>query len=407
MHRPVGEYDLVNRPKTRVAIFLSNLDGGGAERVTINLLKGFSPEMFTFDLILISATGPFLTQVPAHVNIIDLKQTGVTGAILPLAQYLRKQRPDILMSHLSHVNVGALVARKLALSQAKVILVEHNDLSSKQPQKGAKKFRLSRNPQRQFLPKFMEYFYRQADAVIGVSLGVSRYVGQRFGVSNERLHMIYNPIVDDELLTRSRETPEHPWLRDLEAHRRADPPVLLAVGRLTPQKDFATLLRAFAIVRRTCACRLIILGEGAKRPELEALVRELELTDDVSLPGFAANPYAAMSRASLYVLSSRWEGLPTVLVEAMACGCPVVATDCPSGPDEILESGRYGPLVPVADPEALAEAILKTLAAPTDGDMLRRRAADFTYERAINAYTALMLSLAGRATEPTRPRASP
>ena len=391
------------RAKARVAIFLSNLDGGGAERITINLLKGFSPELFSFDLVLIQATGPFLAQVPAHVNIIDLDRAGVSGAIVPLARYLRAKRPDILMSHLSHVNVGALVANKLALSPAKVILVEHNDLSGSAGSAKPKKLRLSRNPQRQLLPKFMEYLYRQADAVIGVSRGVSSYVGRRFEVPADRLHTIYNPIVDDELLRRSQEPADHPWLRGLEASSRPDLPTILAVGRLTRQKDFATLLGAFAYVRQARECRLIILGEGALRPELEALITELGLEHDVSLPGFTANPYAAMSRASLYVLSSRWEGLPTVLVEAMACGCPVVATDCPSGPDEILEGGKWGPLVPVGDPEALAKAMLAALEKPLNGDMLRQRAGAFTYERAISAYTDLMLSLV-RATRPSTSR---
>ena len=374
------------KDKRRIAIFLSDLEGGGAQRITVNLLKGFSPQLFDLDLVLISATGPFLGQVPKHVNVIDLKASSVTTAIRPLARYLRRSRPVVLMSHLSHVNVGALLARRLAGTRTKVVLVEHNNLSS--AKRGTpRRFRLRAAPQRRLLPRIMRFFYRQADAVVGVSEGVSGYVGKRFKVPKARVHTIYNPIVDDELLKRSDGPPEHPWLLE------AQPPTLIAVGRLTTQKDFPTLLRAFAEVRQKRDCRLIIFGEGSKRADLGALAKDLGVSEEVSLPGFTQNPYAAMNRAALFVLSSRWEGLPTVLVEAMACGCPVVATDCPSGPNEILEGGRYGRLVPVGDAQALADAILQTLETPLPKEVLRARAADFSYSRAVDAYTRLLNTL--------------
>lgn len=376
--------------KTRVAILLSNLGGGGAERITVNLLRGFSPEHFDIDLILISAHGVFLEQVPSYVTVVDLARKGVSDAIWPLSRYLRQTRPDVLMSHLSHVNVGALLARRLAGTKTKVILVEHNDLSARDAiyQQRPPKRRL-RLPQRQFLPQLMRTFYRQADAVIGVSHGVSRYVEARFKVPAAKLHTIYNPIVDSGLLAKAQAVPEHTWLQDASP----EVPVLLAVGRLLAQKDFGTLLRAFAEVQQVRRCRLIIFGQGARQAELEALAHTLGIAEDVSFPGFTQNPYAAMSRASLYVLSSLWEGLPTVLVEAMACGCPVVATDCPSGPEEILAGGRYGPLVPVGDAGALAQAILGQLERPTDPELLRQRSQDFTYDRAVAAYSKLILEL--------------
>ncbi len=376
--------------KKRVTLFLSNLEGGGAERISVNLLKGFSPDLFDLDLVLITATGPFLDQVPPYVKVIDLKRASVSQAVLPLTGYLRRRRPDVLMSHLSHVNVGALLAKSLALTSTKVVLVEHNDLSNARAVPGspvAPKARNWRAPQRRFLPQIMRFFYRRADAVVGVSKGVSRYVAARFKVPTARVHTIYNPIVDDELLRRSQEAPEHPWLLG------AGVPTIIAVGRLTQQKDFPTLLRAFAEVRKRRGVRLIIFGEGPQREALEALVQDLGLGGSVSLPGFAQNPYAAMRRAALLVLSSRWEGLPTVLVEAMACGCPVVATNCPSGPDEILEGGRWGPLVGVGDVQALADAIAGALDQPISKDALRERATAFTYDRSVDAYTALLTSL--------------
>ncbi len=370
--------------KRQVAVLISNLEGGGAERVTVNLLKGFSPDLFELELVLINATGPFLSQVPEYVKLVDLKASGVTGAIVPLARYLRQRRPAVLLSHTSHVNVGALVARRLAGTHTKVVIVEHNDRSSV-----PKKAETSRfvPPQRRLLPNLMRRLYGQADAVVGVSDGVSSFIKRRFNVPEALMQTIYNPVVDAGLLERSRERPDHPWLLDQTT------PTLIAVGRLTAQKDFATLLRAFAKLREHRNVRLIIFGKGPERQNLEALARDLGIEQEVSLPGFTQNPYAAMSRASLFVLSSRWEGLPTVLIEAMACGCPVVATDCPSGPAEILKGGRYGPLTNVGDVQGLADTILKALEHPVSEEALRNRAVDFSYDRSVDTYTALLKRL--------------
>ncbi len=385
----------VNRNgKQRVAVFLTNLGGGGAERVTLNLLKGLSPEQFELELVLISAKGQFLAQVPDHVKLVDLGASGVTGAILPLTRYLRRRRPAVLMSHLSHVNVGALLARSLSGTRTRVVLVEHNDLSNV-PQTKKRRFGWLgwvTRPQRRLLPHLIRRIYHRADAVVGVAEGVSSFVRRRFNVPVALVHTIYNPVVDDTLLERSRQPPEHPWLLE------RDVPTLVAVGRLNEQKDFATLLRAFAKVRRYRDVRLIIFGEGPHRERLEALTQELGIAAATSLPGFTQNPYAAMRHASLLALSSRWEGLPTVLIEAMACGCPVVATDCPSGPRTVLGSGKWGPLVAVGDDDALAKAILKTLAEPLPAAAGEARAASFSYERAVTAYTQLLSSLAAQSS---------
>ena len=195
-----------------------------------------------------------------------------------------------------------------------------------------------------------------------------------------KIRTLYNPVVDPGLPGRADAALDHPWFAP------GEPPVLLGIGRLHPQKDFATLLRAFAQVRAVRAARLLILGEGEEREALEALVAELGVAADVALPGFAANPYAYLSRAGAFVLSSRWEGLPTVVIEALACGAPVVSTDCPSGPDEILQGGRLGALTPVGDDAALARAILDTLAAPPDPAAGRARAQDFAVAPAAQAY---------------------
>jgi glycosyltransferase involved in cell wall biosynthesis len=198
------------------------------------------------------------------------------------------------------------------------------------------------------------------------------------------VHTIHNPIVDARLLARAQNPCLHPWLQG------GDRPVLLTVGRLAPQKDHMTLLRAFAIVRRTREARLVIFGEGTERARIESLRRDLGLEADVDLPGVTDNPYAAMRRASLFVLSSRFEGLPTVLVEALACGCPTVSTTCPSGPAEILNGGRYGVLVTPENPEALAAGILKGLDQLWDREMLRRRGAEFSIAASLDQYLGIL-----------------
>jgi glycosyltransferase involved in cell wall biosynthesis len=225
--------------------------------------------------------------------------------------------------------------------------------------------------------------YPHADAVIAVSDGVAEAIMRLTGLPREHITTIYNPVVDAALIERTREAIDHPWFAS------GEPPVILSVGRFRMQKDFPTLIRAFARVRSTRPARLMILGDGTRRRALEALVERLGLGSDVALPGYAENPLPWMRRASVFVLSSAWEGLPGVLIEALAAGCPVVSTDCPSGPSEILDRGAYGPLVPSRDPDALAQAILAVLESPPDRDRLRRRAAMFSVDAAAEKYMAV------------------
>lgn len=376
--------------KPVVTTFVKNLLGGGAERVAVNLLQGLPQNVFDQELVLVGAWGPFLEQVPAHVKQLDLKRGhNVAAAVLPLVRYLRRHRPDVLVSHLAHANVAAVVAARLAGVGTRVVLVEHNDNSLLDQGR-------TRSAASRLMQAVKSQVYRRADLVVGVSLGVTAYVGRTFGVPAQKLRTVYNPVVSPELLERSREPLLHPWFGP------GEPPVLLASGRLREQKDFSTLLRAFSLVRRERPCRLMILGEGELRPQLEAEVTELGLQADVLLPGFVPNPYPYMRAAALFVLSSRWEGLPTVLVEAMACGTPVVATDCPSGPAEILEDGHFGRLVGVADPAALAQGILAELADPTPATSLEARAERFSFSTAIAAYTELFTQgVPGSAPEPS------
>ncbi|AFZ26292.1 glycosyltransferase [Cylindrospermum stagnale PCC 7417] len=358
-----------------IAFFIPTLAGGGAERVVINLLKGMLERDIPLDLVLVSATGLYLSQMPKQVRLFDLKSGRVLKAILPLSQYLRQNKPRGLISHISHANVVALLARDLARTNTPLIVVEHNNLS-------AFKSNLTRA---KFLPPFMKWLYPHVEAIVGVSQGVVDDLEILFGFGKEKVSLIYNPVIDNELIAKAKAPLVHPWFQ------KGSPLVFLAVGRLTEQKDFLTLIKAFAILRKQVVARLVILGEGELRTELEATINALGITKDVSLPGFVENPYAYMSNASAFVLSSRWEGLPTVLIEAMACGCPVIATDCPSGPKEILEDGKYGSLVPMGDAESLSRAMLQILETSVNRDILVQRAMHFSREESVSKYLDLLV----------------
>jgi glycosyltransferase involved in cell wall biosynthesis len=234
--------------------------------------------------------------------------------------------------------------------------------------------------------KLARLFFRSADAAICVSQGVAEDLIKVTGMPRQKTHVVYNPIVSLELEQKAQESIAHPWFA------LDDSPVILAVGRLVPQKGYSTLLRAFSIIRQKHPAHLLILGEGQERISLEALAKQLDLTENVQMPGSVKNPYAYMARARLLVLSSEWEGLPNVLVEALACGTPVVSTDCRSGPSEILDGGRFGRLVPVGDADALALAILETLQETPDRNLLRQRAQDFTLEESVRKYIRIFES---------------
>lgn len=346
-----------------LAIFLPSLAGGGAERMMLNLARGAVEAGVTVDLVVASGDGPFRDLVPAEVELIDLASGRILSALPGLVRYLRRRRPQALLAAMDHANMVALWARALARVPTQVCVSVRSTLSQEAenaPSLGGR-----------WMPHLARIFYPAARAVIAVSQGVADDLAMLIGPGRARLVVIPNPVVTPDLLRLAGDAPDHPWLGP------GQPPVILAAGRLAPQKDYPTLIRAFAALVEGRDLRMVILGEGPERPALEALVGDLGLAGRVDLPGFRENPFAYMARARLFVLSSAWEGLPGVLIQAMACGTPVVSTDCPSGPREILEDGRLGPLVPVGDVTALAEALARTLDRPPESEVLQARAADF------------------------------
>lgn len=335
--------------KERFAVYLPSLAGGGAERSMVNLAIGMAQQNVAVDLVLAEASGPYLSMVPPSIRIVDLKAGRVLSSLPALASYLRKEQPKGMVAALDHANLVAIWAKAFSGSSTRIAVCMQNTVSQDANN--------AANTRGRFVPLATKWFYPWAAGVVGVSQGVVDDFIKLTGVS-KNVQVIHNPVVTPELFKKAEEPVDHPWLQP------GQPPVLLGVGRLTKQKDFPNLIQAFGIVRKQHNVRLMILGEGELRPELEALVGQLGLQEHVALPGFASNPYAYMRRAGMFVLSSLWEGLPTVLIEALALGTPVVSTDCPSGPMEILRGGKLGRLVPMSDHQRLAEAIAATLAEP-------------------------------------------
>lgn len=359
-----------------VAVFLPTLGGGGAERAALNLCGGLAGRGLDVDLVCVDATGPLRSEVPRGVRLNDLRAGRALRALPGLVRYLSRERPRAMLAILDRTIVLAVVGRAVARVPTRIVGGIQSTMSEAST--------WSRRWQDRLRPLLARTVYRRASKIVAVSEGVARDLVDRVGVPSDLVEVIHNPVVTPELARRTREGCPHPWFPPGRV------PVVLAVGRLTRQKDFATLLRAFAQLRAEREAKLVVLGEGEGRPGLEALVRELEIGEDVDLPGYVQNPYGCLARASVFVLSSAWEGLPTVLVEALATGTPVVSTDCPSGPQEILEGGRYGPLVGVGDPEALARAISDVLDHPPDRGALQDRASAYALDGVLPVYLRVL-----------------
>jgi glycosyltransferase involved in cell wall biosynthesis len=391
-----------------LAIFIPSLAGGGVARVMLHLAEAFVGQGHKVDLVMCQLKGPYANRIPPGINVIELKPTNfglsrikaflanpeaIRSLCLPillalkppktipylhsLTVYLRREQPDAMLSAKTPSNLVAIWAKRLATVGTRIVVSERTNLSMMIQQSTKWRWR--------FVLPLIRKFYPQADLVLAVSNGVANDFSSCTGLSREGIRTIYNPTLTNHIKAQSILPVSHSWFD------KKNIPVILGVGRLAPSKDFPTLLKAFAHIHRKHPARLLILGEGRERAKLEALASELGIVENVSFPGFESNPYAFMSRASVFVLSSAWEGLPNALIEALACGCPVVSTNCPSGPQEILSNGAFGPLVPVGDDRALAGAILQTLEHPPSPERLRARAAEFDIHTITEQYLQALL----------------
>lgn len=391
-----------------VALFIPDLHGGGAARVLLNLADALVERGCRIELVLCRATGSFAPRLKtAPFSVVELQPSrrwfghalasDPAASLLALAsrlrhfrrftplawlpwlpaleRYLLRARPDALLSYKTSANVVALWAARSTRTSTRLVITEHTHLTTDLAAHGWG-----------FIVPIIRRLYPRADARVTCSLGMADDLAQLARIDRDEIINIYNPVVNEAIHAEAEKRPNHPWLQP------GAPPVVLGVGRLTRQKDFGTLLRAFALVRAQRRARLVILGDGELRADLEASGRALDIAPDMRLPGFVRNPYGWMAHAAVFASSSAWEGLPSTLVEAMATGCPVVATDCPSGSAEILERGAYGRLVPVGDCKALADAIAATLDEPPPRERLQRRAQRFTADRAADEYLDVLLA---------------
>ena len=356
----------------KLAIFLSTSGHSGVDRVMKNLIPEIAQRGVQVDLLKVKNHGPYLESVPHDVNVIELGSKHTYTSLFPLVRYLKTNRPDALLSDKDKVNRVALIAAKLAGATTKVSVRNGTTVSIDLKKRG-------------WLDQKLHYFsmhslYRRAHAILVPSQGSADDLAQVANIPAGRVTAVPSPAATAELFSKAKANVEHSWFQDKQN------PVIIGVGELSPRKDFATLVRAFAQVRQQRACRLFILGKGKQQKNLEALIEELNIEQDVTLAGFDDNPYRYMARADLYVHSSRFEGSPVALMEAVALGTPCVSTDCPSGPRETLQNGRYGKLVPVGDANAMAAAIVESLENPMPREEVKKAAAPFTVEASATAY---------------------
>jgi glycosyltransferase involved in cell wall biosynthesis len=361
---------------TDIAFFLMDLNGGGAEKVMLSLANGFAKQGLEVDLVLVKLEGEYLTSISPKVRTIDLKSRRLIAGLPKLVKYLKKNRPKVMISALEDPNTIAIIAKILARVPTRTIVTVHNHLSRECMQ--------SSHLKRKLTPFFIRWLFPIADKVVSVSQGVADDAARLSGLNPEHIQVIYNPIFSPDLLEKFQAPVNHHWF---DARQ---PPVILGVGRLTKQKDFATLIRAFALVQRRYPVKLMILGQGEELPTLEALVKELNLVNVVTFSGFVANPYAYMTKAKMLVMTSIFEGFGNVLVEGMVAGISVVSTDCESGPSEILANGKYGMLAAVGDVQGLATAMINTLNNPFDPEFLKKRGQEFSLEAALAKYQKLL-----------------
>ncbi len=360
-------------PSGRVAFAVPRLAVGGAERTTVTLANALAATGLGVDLVVVTPGGPLRDQVGPDVRVVELRCRRVLTSLVPLAGYLRASRPDWMVASGSHLAIAVLLARRLTFSPARVVVAEHTLLS--------RALALAPSAPQRWIYRATRLFYPWADAVVVPSEAAAREVASVTRLPPASIRVMPNPVA---VPGSASDAFGHPWLGTEE------PPLLLFLGRLEPEKDPGLLLEAFAEARRDRPLRLLVVGDGSLRRTLEDRVLALGLDGSVAFTGIVTDAGRALAAAAALVLTSRYESFGNVIVEALSVGTPVVSVDCPGGPREILDGDRFGRVVPSRDPASVARAILETLDDPPDREALRSRAEDFRPEAVAARWLALL-----------------
>jgi glycosyltransferase involved in cell wall biosynthesis len=367
---------------TSVAIYMHDLSGGGVERQSLIIAEEFRRSGIDVTLVLHRLRGELAQDVPSGLRIVDLESNRTLGDVVALMGFLRRNKPDILLSNLDLNNIAALLSKGLSFSRSKIVICQHNPISES--------FVNCENWMYRQVPNSYRTLKPLISRAVAVSAGVAEELVSLAGLAPENVVTINNPVIGPEFLCRSQEGAEHRWFGPGQR------PVFVTAGRLVTQKDHQTMLKALALHRQRHDSKLIMLGTGPLEAELRALAAELGINDSVDFAGFRPNALPFLRQADAFLLSSRCEGFGNVIVEAMGCGTPVISTRCAHGPGEILGNGQYGVLVEPRDPEAFAAAMddVATLRQRFPSEVLRRRANDFSYTACADRYMDLFKVLA-------------
>ncbi|MFP9193674.1 glycosyltransferase [Natrialbaceae archaeon A-CW1-1] len=366
-----------------IVIFLPDLRTGGVERIMLNLAKSLNANGEAVSIVVATRRGDFQNQVDDGINVVDLNiprtPVGILGAVPYFATYIRKKQPDVIISSKPHANITAICSNILSGKKSKTIVTEHDIKSDVLSYFGTKKTRITF-----FLAS---HIYNYSDQIVAVSESVKEDLVDTFNLNSEDVIVIHNPVITDDFHEKRNQATKFPYFNSDEYE------VILTVARLDPRKNIPGLINAVSMLEWDKKLKLVIFGEGRERERLEKVIEEDNLEDLVDLPGYTENPYPYMREASVFVLPSLSEGLPTVLIEALGCGCPIVATECSSGPPEILGNGEYGELVPTKNDQELANSILKILSNPPDSEKLQKRSEDFSSDEISREYMKLIKSI--------------
>jgi len=365
------------------AVFVATSGHSGVDTIVRQLTTALSDRGMSIDVLRIQNHGPDPAGLPPGVRLVAFRSRHVETSLLSLVRYLRRYRPKVLLTDKDSVNRLAIVARWLARVDTRLVVRLGTRVSVN--------LRHKRRWQAALQGLSMRWLYRRADAWVVPSRGAAADLARHIRLPQERISVLPNPVVDPALRSMAVAAVDDPWLNEGDGM-----PLIVAVGSLTERKDYAMLIRAFARLRAARACRLLVIGKGRCREALECQARELGVDTDVRFTGFLNNPYPYIAAADVFAHTSRWEGLGIVLIEALALGTPVVATDCPSGPAAILDGGRIGALVPVGDEKAMARALARTIGNPPDSAFLVHSVAGYDRDRAAHAYQKVLGLREGR-----------